>query len=189
VLLQDRQRLAAPEVRRIIREHPWAVLVTDGPGGLLASHMPALVDEAAPEEDLVVLSHTARADPQAARILAGAELLLVFQGEHGYLPGAWEGVPATLDRAGSLDLLRRTFEHLEARRADPTPWEAIEGIAERIVDGTCCFRIPAARVSAKAKLGQEKPREIRERLIAGLEAPGPYHKPALAARMRGTLAP
>ena len=206
MLLQPRQRLPLAEVRRIVREHPWAVLVTDGEDGLLASHMPAVLDEEAGDE-LVILSHTARADPQAERLETGEELLMVFQGEHGYLPGAWEGGdgastgtwnfeavhlrgrPRVLDRDGSLELLRRTFERLERRRAQPTPWEAVSGIAERIVGGTCCFRLPVGDARAKAKLGQEKPREVRELLIAGLERPGPYHQPGLAARMRGTLAP
>src|SRR3954447_18315211 len=203
MLLQDAQRIDADRARSVVREHPWAVLVTAGPDGLLASHMPAVVDETA--DGFVILSHTARADPQAERILARAELLLVFQGEHGYLPGAWagghgaptgtwnfeavhaHGVPEPLDREGSLELLRRTFEHLEQRRDDRTSWDAVARIAEEIVGGTCCFRLPVTRLEAKAKLGQEKPREVRERLIAGLEEPGPYQQPRLASLMREPL--
>ena len=92
-----------------------------------------------------------------------------------------------LDRACSLELLRRTVEHLEARRARPTRWEAIRPIAERIVGGTCCFRVPVDRVEAKAKLGQGKDRDVREKLIARLEGPGPYRQPGLAQRMREAL--
>ena len=201
MLVQDAQRLRAAQARALLHDHPWAVLVTHGEGGALASHMPALLDhDAGPE--LVLLSHTAAADPQAERIRAGAELLVVVQGEHGYLPGAWagghgastgtwnfeaahfHGRPEVLDRAGSLELLRRTFEHLEGRRADRTPWAAVLPTAERIVGGTCCFRMPVARLEAKAKLGQEKEPDVRAGLIAGLEAPGPYHQPRLARKMR-----
>jgi transcriptional regulator len=204
MLVQSEQRLDDARVREIVRRHPWATLVTHGEDGLLASHMPALVDDAAPDE-LVLLTHTARADPQTARIEARAELLVVVQGEHGFMAPGWHGPPGTaigtwnfeavhvhgrpepLDRAGSLDLLRRTFEHLQRPLADPVPWSAVDGIAERIVGGTCCFRLPATRIDAKAKLGQDKPADLRARLIAGLERPGPYHQPGLAARMRETL--
>ena len=204
MLVQARQRLDDQRVRELIRAHPWATLITHGAGGAIASHMPAILDEDRSER-LVVLTHTARADPQRARLEAGAELLVVFQGEHGFLPGAWEGGdgaavgtwnfeaahvhgrPQTLDREASLGLLRRTFEHLEARRARPTPWAAVEEIAERLVAGTCCVRVVADRVEAKAKLGEGKSAEVRTRLIAGLEHPGPYHRPELAARMRATL--
>jgi transcriptional regulator len=204
VLVQDEQRLDDAEVRRLIRAHPWATLVTDGEEGLWASHMPALVDESATDR-LVILSHTARADPQARRIEGGAEVLVVFQGANGFLPGEWTGGPGAstgtwnfeaahvrgraepLGRDESLELLRRTFEHLESRRERPTPWGAVAETAGRIVGGTCCFRLPAIAVHAKAKLGQEKPREVREGLIAGLERPGPYAQPALARRMREAL--
>ena len=97
------------------------------------------------------------------------------------------GRPQPLDRDGSLDLLRRTFVHLESRRARPTPWAAVEAIAQRLVEGTCCVRVAADRVEAKAKLGQGKSAEVRTRLIAGLERPGPYRQPRLAARMRAAL--
>ena len=201
MLVQDQQRLGAARARELIRSHPWATLVSHGEGGAIASHMPAILDEDDPNR-LVVLSHTARADPQRERLEQGVELLIVFQGEHGFLPGAWaggagaavgtwnfeavhvHGRPVVLDRSASLELLRRTFERLEAPRARPTPWASVESIAERLVEGTCCVRVVADRVDAKAKLGQGKPDEVRTGLIAGLERPGPYRQPGLAARMR-----
>jgi transcriptional regulator len=203
MLLKPDQLLPDGEVRALVRAHPWATLVTHGAEGLLASHMPAVLDEEA-AGDLVVLSHTARPDAQTARIEAGAEVLVVFQGEHGFLPGEWarapqqtgtwsfeavhvHGRPEVLDREGSLDLLRRTFEHLEAARERPWPWANAEPTAREIVGGTCCFRLPAARVTAKAKLEQAKPPEVRRNLIAGLEEPGPYNNPGLARRMRAAL--
>jgi transcriptional regulator len=204
MLLKPPQLLAPGRVRAILRAHPWVTLVTHGAEGLRASHMPAVVDEEA-EGDLVVLSHTARADPQTERIRSGHEVMLVVQGEHGFLPGAWarapgqtgtwsfeavhvHGRPEVLDDPeDALDLLRRTYEHLEAAREEPTPWSVAEPTAREIVGGTCCFRLPAVRVEAKAKLEQHKPPEIRRNLIAGLEAPGPYHQPRLAALLRGTL--
>lgn len=204
MLVQDRQKLEALRIRELIRDHPWATLVSHGDGGAIASHMPAVLDEDDTSR-LVVLTHTARADPQRSRLEQGAELLIVFQGENGFLPGAWQGGdgasvgtwnfeaahvhgrPEVLGRAESLALLRRTFEHLEARRARPTPWAAVAGSAERLVEGTCCVRVAADRVEAKAKLGQGKSDEIRMRLIAGLERPGPYRQRGLAERMGAGL--
>ena len=90
MLVQDRQRLDDLRVRELIRGHPWATLITHGTGGAIASHMPAILDEER-RDRLVVLTHTARADPQQARLEAGDDLLVVFQAEHGFLPGAWQG--------------------------------------------------------------------------------------------------
>jgi transcriptional regulator len=42
-------------------------------------------------------------------------------------------------------------------------------------------------VLAKAKLSQDKPRAVQERVVASLEQPGPYQQPELAAEMRRVL--
>ena len=204
MLIQRKQRLDDARVRGLIADHPWATLVVQGQDGLLASHMPAVADPDA-AGGLVILTHTARADPMAAAIAQGADILLVFEGENGFIPGEWSGGPGAstgtwnfeavhvrgrpepLDRDGSLALLRRTFEHLESRRERPSQWSDVAATAERIVGGTYCFRVVVHDVAAKAKLGQGKPREERLRLIAELEVPGPYAQPALARRMRETL--
>ena len=40
-----------PEVvRRLIREHPWAALVSSNTGELIASHYPILLDEQSPRD-------------------------------------------------------------------------------------------------------------------------------------------
>ncbi len=201
MLVQDQQRLGEARARQLIHGYPWATLISHGETGAIASHMPAILDEDGTER-VVLLTHTARADPQRERIERGVELLVVFQGEHGFLPGAvaggdgaavgtWNfeavhvcGRPVVLDRPASLEVLRLTFERLEAPRARPTPWAAVESIAERLIEGTCCIRLVADRVEAKAKLGQGKPDAVRTGLIAGLERPGPYRQPGLAERMR-----
>jgi transcriptional regulator len=68
--------------RSVVREHPFATLVTED---LRATHMPCLVDDDA--EPLTILGHVARADP-VAEALAGP-MLAIFQGPHGYV--SWRG--------------------------------------------------------------------------------------------------
>ena len=51
------------ELHALIRAHPLAVLVTAGEAGLMANHVPFLVDETASEKG-VLLAHMARANPQ-----------------------------------------------------------------------------------------------------------------------------
>ena len=43
------------EVKRLIRRHPWATFVSPASGGLVASHYPVLLDEAA--DGIILLSH------------------------------------------------------------------------------------------------------------------------------------
>jgi transcriptional regulator len=197
------------EVRQVIRDHGWSLLVTGGTGGLAVAHVPSLLDPAhdpggdAPE--LVVIGHAARNDPAVARLADGSEVLLVFQGPHGYISPAWyedgpyvptwnfvvvhvHGVPEVLEGADAFDVLARTVDHFEALREEPWRLEgdALEH-AHRIAAGTLPFRLRATRIDAKAKLSQDKPRAVQERVVVALEAEGPYRQPELAAAMRRTL--
>jgi transcriptional regulator len=197
------------EVRRLIAGYGWSLLVTGGADGLAVAHVPCLLD---PEHDpggdareLVVIGHAARSDPAVARLADGHEALLVFQGPHGYISPAWYedgpyvptwnftvvhvyGVPEVLEGDEGFDVLARTVEHFESERDDP--WllagEAMEH-AHRIAGGTLPFRVRATRVDAKAKLSQDKPREVQERVVVALESDGRYRQPALAEEMRRTL--
>lgn len=194
------------EVRVLIRQHGWAVLVTGAPDGLRAAHVPCLLD---PEQDrggeepeLVILGHTAREDPVSADLQLGREVLLIFQGPHGYVSPDWYGAgpfvptwnftavhvygaPELLQAAAGFAVLQRTVEHFEAARE--TPWRLAGDAltyARRIAAGTVPFRLRSTRVQGKAKLSQDKPPEIRQRVIAALEQPGPYRQPRLAEEMR-----
>jgi transcriptional regulator len=193
------------DVRRLIREHGWAVLVTAAGGSLQAAHVPCLLDcdrdVGGDAEQLVIVGHTARADPLSAALIARTESLLIFQGPHGYVSPAWygdgiyiptwnftsvhvSGIPEPLEGEEAFSVLERTVEHFEAAREDP--WKlrgnALE-YARQIASGTAPFRLRSVTVRAKAKLSQDKSREIQERVVSALEDPGPYENPSLASEM------
>src|SRR5215207_1798239 len=67
-------------VRALVREHPWATLVTETASGLAASHYPVLLDEEA--EGLTLLTHLGRPDEEVLEIEQG-EVLVIVQGHHG----------------------------------------------------------------------------------------------------------
>jgi transcriptional regulator len=196
------------EVRRLIAANGWALLATAGADGLRASHLPCLLD---PEHDpggrareLVIVGHTARADPTSSYLSEGCEALLVFQGPHGYISAAWYervpsiptwnftavhvyGVPQVLEGEEGFAVLERTVEQFEAVREEPWRLAGSMDYARRIAPGTVPFRLRATRVEAKAKLSQDKPPEVQDRVIAALERSGPYHQPRLAEEMRRVL--
>jgi transcriptional regulator len=177
--------------RSIARAHPFATIVT---ADLHATHMPCLVDEDA--EGLVLLGHVARADPACASL--DGPLLVIFQGPHGYVSASWYGediVPTwnhvTLHVRGTaqlcddaLPVLRRTVEHFESAVEHPWSLERIGDAAREMADRVVAFRLTADSWHGYAKLSQDKPRDEQERVLAGLEAPGPYANAPLAALMR-----
>jgi len=196
-------------VRRLIWGHGWAVLMVGRSGDLRATHLPCLLDPVhdagGTAEQLVIIGHTARADPVVSELLSGQAVLLVFQGPNGYISPAWYGedpslptwnftavhvlgIPEVLQGGEAFSVLERTIEHFEA--AQDNPWE-LRGdalaYAQRLAHETVPFRVRSAAIQAKAKLSQDKPRRIQDRVIAALEAGGPYQNVQLAAEMRRVL--
>ena len=79
-----------PEVlHRLVREHPFGMLVTDGPGGLAANGIPFLLDADAAGGPGVLRAHVARANPVWKEARTDRESLVVFQGPQGYVSPAW----------------------------------------------------------------------------------------------------
>lgn len=177
--------------RGLVRAHPFATIVAEG---LLATHMPCLVDEEA--DGLAVVGHVAKADPVAGAL--GGRILLVFQGPHGYVSASWyesETIPTwnhvTLHMTGTPELLgdampvlRRTVERFEAAVERPWSLDRMGDEARAMADQVVAFRLRPDDWHDEAKLSQDKPAGERARVLAGLERPGPYRNPALAAAMR-----
>lgn len=189
------------EIRRVIGANPWATLVSHGPDGLVSSHYAVLLDE--DRDDLTVVAHVGRPD-DLIHGLGDRELLVVFQGPHGYISPAWygdvpavptwnytavhlSGVPEILSDEENLRVLDRLVSHFEGRMPDPRlMWERPndEAFVSRLAAGTVGFRLTPTRVVAKRKLSQNKPVETVERVIAALEGDGPYAHDELAREMR-----
>src|SRR5262249_10897455 len=74
-------------LRQLIRDHPLATLVTLGPDGLVANHIPMEIE---PGGALGVLrGHVARANPVWRDSQASVEALAIFQAAQGYVTPAW----------------------------------------------------------------------------------------------------
>lgn len=187
-------------VRELVREHPWATVVTTGSSGLVASHYPVMLDEEA--ADLTLLTHLGRPDDEVLEIDRG-EVLVVVQGHHGYISPGWyseserlvptwnftvahlHGTPQILGEEENLEVLTRLVEHFERHLAQPFRLDREE--ATPIAKGTVGLRIPIDRFEMKRKLSQNKDEETRRRTIAALRAEGPYRHPALAEEMEREL--
>lgn len=74
-------------VRRLIDENPWATLVSEHEGELVASHLPVLLDEG---DDLAIVTHVGRPDDRLHG-LGAQEVLLIVAGPHGYVSPSWYG--------------------------------------------------------------------------------------------------
>jgi transcriptional regulator len=83
-----------------------------------------------------------------------------------------------------MPVLRRTVDHFEAAVDEPWSLHRMGDTAREMAGKVIGFRLVAESWHAGAKLSQDKPADERARVLAGVESPGPYANPALAAAMR-----
>jgi transcriptional regulator len=187
-------------VRALVREHPWATLVTATGSGLAASHYPVLLDEEA--EELTLLTHLGRPDEQVLEIDQG-EVLVIVQGHHGYISPSWyspqerivptwnftvahlHGTAQVLDEEENIAVLTRLVEHFERQVPEPALLERDYAIP--IAKGTVGLRIPIDRFELKRKLSQNKNEETRRSIIGALREEGPFRHLDLAGEMEREL--
>ena len=169
---------------------PFAVLVTQGPDGPVADHLPFALDRDRGPHG-VLRGHVARANPVWRTLEAGAPCLVVFQGEQAYMSAGWyaskaehgkvvptwnyravhaSGRPRLVsDPAEVLNLLRALTDQQEA--AEATPWAVddapasyIDAMARAIV----AFEIEITDLQGRWKLSQSDTPADRAGVIAGL---------------------
>jgi transcriptional regulator len=189
------------QIGRLIVENPWATLVSNASGGLVASHYPILLDE--DRSDLSILTHLGRPDERVHE-LGEHELLIIVQGPHGYISSSWygeefevptwnfivahlSGVPEILTPEENFAVLERLVDRFEEHVAAPRRLNATRAAtddARRLSRGTVGLRLTPTRIVAKRKMSQNKPTEIVRTVIGELEGEGPYASPGLAREMR-----
>jgi transcriptional regulator len=191
------------ELRRVIAANPWATLVGQDADGLTASHYAILLDP--DRDDLTVVGHVGRPDDLVLGLgQPDQEMLIVFQGPHGYISPGWygdvpavptwnyiavhlSGVPEILDTEENLSVLDHLVDHFENRFPSPRGmWSPPndEAFVRRLESGTIGFRLTPSRVTAKRKLSQNKPDEVIENVILELSRDEAYPNAELVAEMR-----
>ncbi|MBX3100199.1 MAG: FMN-binding negative transcriptional regulator [Salinibacterium sp.] len=189
------------EVKRLVRENPWATIVSNTSNGLVASHYPVILEETA-DDTISIVSHVGRPDEQLHE-LGEHEVLVIIQGPHGYISPGWYhdeksgfiptwnhvtahlyGVPQLLSEADNFEVLDRLVDHFEDRMPAPITLDIDEQAARRIAQGTVGLRIVVSHFDARAKLSQNKTPEVVDRIIDELQAGEQYSNPDLAREMR-----
>ena len=195
----------------LIRAHPLGLLITAGPGGLIANPLPFLIDSEGSERGTLRV-HLARANPQWRELERVEERLVVFQGPQDYVTPSWyptkretgKVVPtwnyATVHAWGHPHVikdaawLRRQLDDLTLTREGgrPAPWKVDEAPSEYVVAqmrGIVGVEIPISRIEGKWKVSQNRPEVDRVGVLAGLREQGEAGEPmaALVAERGGLV--
>ncbi len=167
-----------PELHQLIQHTRLAQLVTFGEQGLLASHLPLLLN---PDEgpNGTLYGHLAKANPQWRDLQNGRQALLIFAGaeayvspafypskaEHGKVVPTWNYIAVHAygtadvfsDAERLLGVVSALTDRHEAGRTQPwkvsdAPANYIDGMLKAIVG----FALPIERLIGKRKLSQNR---------------------------------
>lgn len=178
----------------LIRANPLGLLVSAGASGLVADHIPFVVDASAGAKG-TLRCHVARANPHWQTLQGVSECLVVFQGpqayvtpswypskrEHGRVVPTWNyaivhcwGAPRVMDDPAWL---RAQIEALTNRMERPRaePWEvndAPEPFVAAQIRGIVGIEIEISRIEGKWKVSQNRSEADQAGVREGLNADG-----------------
>lgn len=185
------------EVKRVIRENPWATFVSNTAKGLVASHYPIILDEAASDgDDIVIVSHFGRPDERSHE-LGQHEVLVIVQGPHDYVSPTlydegdivptWDhitahlwGTPELLSDEENYQMLVKLVDYFEADRPGGHSILEDEAATRQDATGTVGLRMVVSRFDARAKLSQDKAETVRARITDHFDT----HNPRLGRELR-----
>jgi len=177
----------AEVVEALLRDHSFGVLVSQGPSGLLATHLPMLREHSRGGLGVLV-GHMARGNPQWQEVSKGAEVLAIFAGPNAYVSPRWYSVDPDVptwnygaahvyghwnpivEPTAVRALLERTIARYEARFTDPWLLGTLnEDLVQGLERGIVAFEIEITRVLCAMKMSQDKNGNDVRGVVAGLE--------------------
>jgi transcriptional regulator len=186
----------------LIRARPLGLLITNGPGGLMANAAPFVLRAGTSGFGALAL-HLARANPQWRELEAAPEALCVFQDADAYITPSWyptkhetgKAVPTwnyvavhahgrarvVHDRDWLRTLVTELTDIHEAGRA--TPWkvaDAPDDYIDAMLGAIAGVEIEITRIEGKWKVSQNRPAVDRSGVVAGLRAEGGDSKTRVA---------
>jgi transcriptional regulator len=186
-----------------IRQHAFGLLISPGPQGMEATHVPFLLDTDG-EGPGRLRAHLSRANRQWQHLEAAGEVLAIFSGPHAYISASWyterTDVPTwnyvavhAYGRARLVEpeKVRPMLAELSGKyeAASAAPWtldEVPEGSLQAMTKGIVGIEIELTRLQGKWKLSQNRSPEDQQRVIQALKARGGPDDLAMATLMEDT---
>lgn len=186
----------------LMQAHPLAAWVCHTASGLVANHVPFVLDAARGPHG-TLMGHVARANPLWRQLGPGVPSVLMFRGTQSYISPGWypgkaahgrvvptwnyevahaHGVARVVqDRDWLLDMLDRLTAAQEAAR--PAPWQPADAPAdylEQMLRAIVGIEIPIDRMEGRRKLSQDEDLPDRHGTVVGLRQLGSDEACAMA---------
>jgi transcriptional regulator len=193
----------------LIATQPLGAWVCHGPQGLMANHLPFLLDHQRGTHGTLV-GHVACANPVWRHLGPQQPSVVMFQGPQAYISPSWypgtaahgkvvptwnysavhaHGVARAIeDRAWLLAMLRRLTHTHEAAQA--APWrvdDAPAGYVDAMLRAIVGIEIPIDRLEGRLKASQDEALEDRHGTVLGLQQRGGEQDLAMAQQVAAAL--
>jgi transcriptional regulator len=192
-----------PVMHDLMRVHSFACLVALGANGLMASHIPMVLEQDGSEFG-ILKGHLSRANSQWRDLTPGVEALAIFSGAHHYISPSWyptkqesgKVVPTwnyvVVHAYGTLKTVEDPswlLSHLESltnkhEASFKPPWKVADAPPEYIrqmSNGIIGLELPISRLEGKWKLSQNKNASDLEGVVNGLNELGTSESLAMKA--------
>jgi transcriptional regulator len=199
-----------PQMHALMRERPFAALISAGADGLFASHLPTVLKSDGPYG--VIECHLARANPHCKYLADGNEALMIFQGPEGYITPNWypskaqngKVVPtwnfAVVHAYGRPEVMKdgdRLLAHVteltaQQEKSEAKPWlpsDAPTAYIEAMLRGIVGFRFAITRLEGKWKMSQNREPQDQAGVVQGLSKRADGDDVAMAKIVSGLIAP
>jgi transcriptional regulator len=179
------------EAHAVMRAQPFAILVTQGSDGLVATHLPTVLKTDGAGTLGRIECHLARPNPQWRSFAPDADALMIFQGPEAYIRPGWypskaehgKVVPtwnyAAVHAYGRLEVVQDQawlLAHVsELSRQQETPYaapwstaDAPENFLTMLARGIIGLRLAITRLEGKVKMSQNRAQPDRAGVVEGL---------------------
>lgn len=187
---------------KLIKNHPFATLISIHNGAPQINHLPIILDEATPPK---LLGHMSKRNPQFQFLAEGKTVTAVFHGPHTYITPKWyseNDVPtwnyAVVHVTGHIhwiesyhpliELLKKLTNEFESDEAEswkfflPDDLKSESALTSAIIG----FEIEITSIEAKFKLSQNRSPLDREGVIRWLSSRTDEMSQSIQCMMRGS---
>lgn len=188
----------------LIRDYPFAPLLSVHDGGIAVTHLPFMVDPSRGPNGTLI-AHMARANPHWKLFDGEREALAVFTGPHAYISPSWYADPVTVptwnyavvhahgrpvivsDKTRVRAILEQLVAVHEAYVHPPWRTEQADAYIEDQIQYIVAFEIPVARLEGKFKFNQNRARADQEGVVRALAGSDDPLKRGVAELMQKNL--
>nr|WP_297785645.1 FMN-binding negative transcriptional regulator [uncultured Allomuricauda sp.] len=189
------------EIKDFIRQNSFGILINIVENKPWGTHIPLELEKNDEGNDIFLVGHIAKANPQWKYFKDNTEVLCIFNGPHSYVSSSWykeEEVPTwnyiavhvygtlkVLTEQETMASMHRLVDKYEKNSKDPISLSNMSPKTLRQVKGVVGFQVQISDIQATYKLSQTRV-DDHQKIISELEERSDSGSRGIAEHMKST---